>query len=188
VLRGIPPSPRSGLRRRVPRRSRARRALAGSREHGNAAACRSRTGENDLTPSKLRRQGHSAASRHLHDRGSRSFALDELSPFRSGSALRQEDDLAFRGDGHVESASRPRRLALRLRFTSPRHGWPLPRYLADSSVTFRKAFRTTAVYFSPYSIDLVAPAPSGARIDAIAAAGIHTLGAGCTISLDGWTS
>jgi hypothetical protein len=85
----------------------------------------------------------------------------------------------------VESASRPRRLALRLRFTSPRHGWPLPRYLADSSVTFRKAFRTT---FSPYTIDLVAAAPSGARIDAIAAAGIHTLGAGCTISLDGWTS
>lgn len=47
---------------------------------------------------------------------------------------------------------------------------------------------TTPIYLSPYSIDLVAAAPSGARIDALASAGIHTLGAGCTISLDGWTS
>jgi hypothetical protein len=47
---------------------------------------------------------------------------------------------------------------------------------------------TTAVYFSPYSIDLVAAAPSGAQIDAIAAGGIHTLGAACAVALDGWTS
>jgi hypothetical protein len=44
------------------------------------------------------------------------------------------------------------------------------------------------IYLSPYSIDLVAAAPSGAYIDGIAAGGLHTLGAGCTISVDGWTS
>jgi len=47
---------------------------------------------------------------------------------------------------------------------------------------------TTAIYLGPYSIDFVAAAPSGARIDAIAAGGIHTLGAACAISVDGWTN
>jgi hypothetical protein len=58
----------------------------------------------------------------------------------------------------------------------------------EATRTLSSLQSTTPVYFSPYTIDLVAAAPSGARIDAIAAAGIHTLGAGCTISLDGWTS
>jgi hypothetical protein len=58
----------------------------------------------------------------------------------------------------------------------------------EATRTLSTIASTTPVYFSPYSINLVAAAPSGARIDAIAAAGIHTLGAGCTISLDGWTS
>ncbi len=58
----------------------------------------------------------------------------------------------------------------------------------EATRTLTTIASTTPVYYSPYSVDLVAAAPSGARIDAIAAAGLHTLGAGCTISLDGWTS
>jgi hypothetical protein len=58
----------------------------------------------------------------------------------------------------------------------------------EANRTLSTLTSTTPVYYSPYTIDLVAAAPSGARIDAIAAAGIHTLGAGCTMSLDGWTS
>ncbi len=44
------------------------------------------------------------------------------------------------------------------------------------------------VYFSPYSIDLSAAAPSGPRINAVGTTGVHTLGTGCVGSLDGFTS
>ena len=44
------------------------------------------------------------------------------------------------------------------------------------------------LYFSPYSIDVAAAAPSGARIVAVATTGVHTLGTACVGSLDGFTS
>jgi hypothetical protein len=44
------------------------------------------------------------------------------------------------------------------------------------------------LYFSPYSIDVAAAAPSGARITAVGTTGVHTLGTGCVGSLDGFTS
>ena len=44
------------------------------------------------------------------------------------------------------------------------------------------------VYFSPYSIDVSAAAPSGAHFNAVGTTGVHTLGAACVGSLDGFTS
>jgi len=44
------------------------------------------------------------------------------------------------------------------------------------------------VYFSPYSIDVAAAAPSGPHLNAVGTTGVHTLGAGCVGSLDGFTS
>jgi hypothetical protein len=43
-------------------------------------------------------------------------------------------------------------------------------------------------YYSPYSIDVAAAAPSGARFTAVATTGVHTLGAACVAGLDGFTS
>ena len=45
-----------------------------------------------------------------------------------------------------------------------------------------------AVYFGPYSIDASAAAPSGAHFNAVGTTGVHTLGAACVGSLDGFTS
>ena len=44
------------------------------------------------------------------------------------------------------------------------------------------------VYFGPYSIDASAAAPSGAHFNAVGTTGVHTLGAACVGSLDGFTS
>jgi hypothetical protein len=44
------------------------------------------------------------------------------------------------------------------------------------------------VYFSPYSIDVAAAAPSGPHFNAVGTTGVHTLGTGCVGSLDGFTS
>jgi hypothetical protein len=44
------------------------------------------------------------------------------------------------------------------------------------------------VYFSPYSIDVAAAAPSGPYFNAVGTTGVHTLGTGCVGSLDGFTS
>ncbi len=44
------------------------------------------------------------------------------------------------------------------------------------------------VYFSPYSIDVAAAAPSGPHLNAVGTTGVHTLGAGCVGGLDGFTS
>jgi len=44
------------------------------------------------------------------------------------------------------------------------------------------------LYFSPYSIDVAAAAPSGVHITGVGTTGVHTLGTGCVGSLDGFTS